>query len=173
MRIIVIKQGTDLQALGARLFGAGPTREGNREAAREAGLQSLQRLNPHVDFKRIEPGTVMLVPEQPGLRETETASVGGEAFEAFSEQVREALKATAARVGSGHEARLAQQRDFTAVLKSPALRRLLNPDLEKELAAALQVFKDDQQAAKESELRLEALREQSDAELAILGKLIR
>jgi hypothetical protein len=164
MRMIVIKQGTDLQALGARLLGA----------AREGALQSLQRLNPHVDFKRIEPGTVVLVPEQPGLREGESASVGGEAFGAFSEQARAALEATATRVRSGHEARLAQQKDVAAVLKSPALKRLLeaDPDLKKELDAALQVFKDDQQAAKESEKLLKTLQDESAVELAALGKLI-
>ena len=45
MRMIVIKQGTDLQALGTRLFGS-TAREDN-------GLQHLQRLNPHIDFKKI------------------------------------------------------------------------------------------------------------------------
>ena len=167
MRMIVIKQRTDLQALGAQLLGAG--------AAREGALQSLQRLNPHVDFKqRIEPGTVVLVPEQPGLREGESASVGGEAFESFSEQVRAALEATASRVRSGHEARLAQQKDVVAVLKSPALKKMLesDPDLKKDLDAALQVIKDDQQAAKESEKLLKTLQDQSAAELASLTQLL-
>lgn len=166
MRMIVIKQSTDLQALGARLLGAG--------GASESALQSLQRLNPHVDFNRIEPGTVLLVTEQPGLREGESASVGGEAFEAFSEQVRAVLEATASRVRSGHEARLAQQKDVAAVLKSPALKKLLesDPDLKKELDAALQVFKDDQRAAKESEKLLKTLQDQSAAELASLTQLL-
>ena len=167
MRIVVTNRDTpDLQALGARLFGAGTAREG--------ALQELQRLNPHVDFNRIEPGTVVLVPEQPGLRSGKSASVGGEAFEAFSEQARAALEATASRVRSGHEARLAQQKDVAAVLKSPALKRLLesDPDLKKERDAALQVFQEDLQAAKESESLLKALQGQSALELAGLGKLL-
>lgn len=166
MRMIVVKQSTDLQALGARLFGA--------NALSEGALHGLQRLNPHVDFARIESGTVVLVPEQAGLREGQSASVGGAAFEVFSEQARTALDEIAARVRSGHEARLAQQKDFGALLTSRTLKELLNadPDLKSELDVAQQVFKDDRQAAKESETLLKTLQEQSAIELAALGKLV-
>lgn len=114
------------------------------------------------------------MPEQPGLRSGESASVGGGAFAAFSEQARAALEATASRLRSGHEARRAQQKDVAAVLKSPALKRLLesDPDLKKALDAALLVFQEDQQAAKESEKLLKALQDQAAIELAALVKLI-
>ena len=166
MRMIVINQNTDLKALGARLFGI--------DSARESALAGLQRLNPHVNFDRMEPGTVILVPEQAGLRDGESVSVSGTAFEAFAVQARSAVEGIAAHVRSGHENRLAQQKDFAALLKSPALKRLFesDPDLKKEFDAAQQTFKDDQQAAKESDSLLKALQEQSALELAGLGKLL-
>ena len=166
MRMIVIKQGTDMQALALRVLGSG--------AAREGAVQGLQRLNPHIDFNRIEPGSVVLVPDQPGAREGESASVSGEAFAAFSEQAKAAVDGAVARVRSGHEARLAEQKDVATVLKAPTLKRLLeaDPDLKKELDAALQGFKDDQQAAKESERSMKILQDQVTAELAALGKLL-
>ena len=166
MRMIVIIRSTDLKTLGARIFGT--------DSARESALAGLQRLNPHVDFTRIDPGTVILVPEQAGLRDSESASVSGAAFEAFAVQARTAVEDIAAHVRSGHENRLAQQKDFAALLKSPPLQRLFDsdPDQRKEFDAAQQTFKDDQQAAKDSDSLLKALQEQSALELAGLGKLM-
>lgn len=166
MRMIVINQSTDLKTLGARLFGT--------DSVRESALAGLQRLNPHVNFTRIEPGTVILVPEQAGLRDGESASVSGAAFEAFAVQARSAVEDIAAHVRSGHDSRLAQQKDFATLLKSPALQRLFDsdPDLRKELDVVQQIFKDDQLAAKDSESLLKALQEQSALELAGLGKLL-
>jgi len=166
MRMIVIKQATDLPALGARLLGAG--------AAHEGALQGLQRLNPHVDFGRLEPGTVLLVPDQPGLCAGESRSVSGEAFDAFEEQVNASVNAAVARVRSGHEALAAQRQEVAALLKSAAVRRLIesDPDLKQELDAAAQVFKQDQQQAKEAEKTMQLLQEQAKAELAALAKLL-
>ena len=166
MRMIVINQSTDLKTLGARLFGT--------DSVRESALAGLQRLNPHVDFTRIEPGTVILVPEQAGLRDGESASVSGTAFEAFAVQARSAVEDIAAHVRSGHDSRLAQQKDFAALLNLQALKGLFesDPDVKTELDAAQETFKNDQQAAKDSESLLTVLQEQSALELAGLEKLL-
>lgn len=166
MRMIVIKQGMELNALGAQLFDSGALREG--------ALAGLQRLNPQADFARLEPGTVLLVPEQAGLREAETSSIGGDAFGALAEQVRVSVGAVVARVQSGHKVRLAQQKEAAEVLESLALPPLLEPgfDLGKELNAALQVFEEDLQQATEAETLLQMLPEELAAELAALRKLL-
>ena len=166
MRMIVIRQGTDLQSLGARLLSA--------SEGRDAALEQLQRLNPHVDFKRIEPGTVLLVPDLPGLREGETSSVGGQAFEAFHEQLTGSLDAAITRVRRGHEALVQQRQEVNAVLKTASVKRLLeaDPDIKPQLAAAAQVFKQDQQQAKDADKMLDSLQQNAAAELASLAKLL-
>jgi hypothetical protein len=166
MRMTIINQSSDLKTLGARLFGT--------DTALESALAGLQRLNPHVDFSRMEAGTVILVPEQAGLRDGESASVSGSAFQSFESEVRAGVKGIAARVSSGRKSRLAQQEDFSTLLELEGVKNLFDNDaeLKTELEVALQTFKNDQQATKESESLLKVLQEQSTRELAGLGKLM-
>lgn len=166
MRMIVIDKGTDLTGLTTRLLGS--------VGASESAVQNLQRLNPHLDLNRLTPGAVVLVPDQPGLREGDSTSVVGESFASFAQATSAALELGAARVRSGHEARLAEQKDVQAVLKSPVLKRVLesDPDLKKHLDALAQGFKDDQQAAKDSDKAMKALLDESATELAVLAKLL-
>jgi hypothetical protein len=166
MRMIVIKQSTDLQALATRLLGGA--------AGHEAGLQQLQRLNPHVDFKRIEPGSVLLVPDRPGFQRGESSSVSGQAVDALRTQLEGALQAVSARVREGHESIAGDRQDVAAVLKSAAVRRLIeaDPDLAPQVEAATKVFKEDQLRAKESEKLLKQLHDGGIAELDALAKLL-
>ena len=132
MRMIVIKQGTDLQALGTRLFGS--------TAHKDNGLQ---RLNPHIDFKKIEAGTVLFVPDQPGLKTGETNSVSGWVFDEFRAQVSDSIDASATRVREGFATLADERQTINAVLKSAAIKRLFeaDPALKPQLEAALQIFK--------------------------------
>ena len=166
MRMIVIKQSTDLQALGMRLFGV--------TERNDNGLQHLQRLNPHIDFKKIEAGMVLLVPDQPGLKKGETTSVSGMVFDEFRAQVSDSIDASATRVRDGF-VRLADERqEINGVLKSAAIKRLLeaDPDLKPQLEAALQIFKQDQQDAKDIEKTLKTLQQDALAQLIEVGKLL-
>ena len=166
MRMIVIKQSTDLQALGTRLFGVAERKDN--------GLQHLQRLNPHIDFKKIEAGAVLLVPDQPGLKKGETTSVSGMVFDEFRAQVSDSIDASATHVREGF-ARLADERqEINGVLKSAAIKRLLeaDPDLKPQLEAALQIFKQDQQDAKDIEKTLKTLQQDALAQLIEVGKLL-
>lgn len=166
MRMFVIKQATDLQALRTKLLTTG--------AGGESALRTLQSLNPHVDFNRLDAGTVLLVPDQPGVKTSESSSIGGEAFDSFQEQARASVDAAVARVRNGHDNLTAGRTEVAAVLKTAALKRVLeaDPDIKKELDQAAQVFKQDQQQAKESIAQLLAFQTQVDEELAQLAKLL-
>jgi hypothetical protein len=167
MRMIVIHQATDLSALSARLLGGAA-------AGRDAGLQQLQRLNPHVDLKRIAPGTVLFVPDTPGFRRDETSSVSRHVVEAFRTQLGNALESTSARVREGHEALARDRQEVSAALKGAAVKRLVesDPDLAPQIESAMRVFRDDQQRAKQSEKQLQQLHEGALAELDALAKLL-
>ena len=67
MRILVIKQDTDLQALSGRLLSA--KLSGDQA---DSALEALQHLNPHADLKKLRIGTVLLVPEAPGFKASAT-----------------------------------------------------------------------------------------------------
>jgi LysM repeat protein len=166
MRMIVIEKASDLKALQAQLLANADDKE--------ATLQQLQRLNPHVDFQRIEPGTVLLVPDRPGIAKDATTPVTADAADEFSKQVGAALDAADTRVRQGYQTLAAQRQEVTAVIKTAAVKRLLesDPDLSRQLDAAAKVFKDDQQRAKDAEATLKTLREGGKAELDTLAKLL-
>jgi hypothetical protein len=137
-------------------------------------LDQLKNLNPHVDFKKkIEPGAVLLIPDALGFREAESFSVTGHAFEALREQMLASVDAAASRVRGGYEALLTEQKEVAVVLKSAAVKRALeaDPDLKLQIEAATQVFKQDQQRAKEAEQTLQTLQQAKD-ELGALAKLL-
>ena len=165
MRMIVIDQATDLQALAARLFGAsGPA---------DNAIDKLTHLNPHVDFKKIAAGTVLLIPEEAGLQAGQTASVAGDAFGVLREQMLASLDAASSRVRDGHDARLAEQKDVAAALSSAAMKRAIeiDSDLKPQVDAALQTFKDDQQQARLANETLKTF-QQARAELDRIARML-
>ena len=166
MRMIVIDQASDLQALTTRLFGANGDPGG--------AVDKLTRLNPHVNFKKIVAGTVLLIPEDAGLQAGQTASVTGDAFAALREQMLASLDAASSRVRDGYDARLAEQKDVASVLSSAAMKRAIEIDtaLKPQVDAAAQVFKDDQQQAKLANDTLKAFQQQAGAELDRIAKML-
>jgi seryl-tRNA(Sec) selenium transferase len=83
------------------------------------------------------------------------------------------VDAAASRVRGGYEALLTEQKEVAVVLKSAAVKRALetDPDLKLQIEAATQVFKQDQQRAKEAEQTLQTLQQAKD-ELGALAKLL-
>ncbi len=166
MRMIVIEQATDLQALATRLLGA--------KAGAGASLDRLKSLNPHVDFSKLGAGTVLLVPDLPGLREGQAGSIAGQAFDTFGQQILADFDDAATRVQAGHAARLTDQKELVALFKGAALKRALEADAELKAQAdvAAQVFKQDPIDAKAADETLKALKDGLGVELAVLAKLL-
>ena len=166
MRMIVIEQATDLPALTTRLLGA--------KAGAGASLDRLKALNPHVDFGKLGAGTVLLVPDLPGLRDGQTGSIAGQTFDTFSQQVLASFDDAATRVQAGHAARLSDQKELVALFKGAALKRAFeaDPELKAQADAYAQVFKQDPADAKAADETLKALKDGVGAELAVLAKLL-
>lgn len=166
MRMIIIDERTDLQGLRTRLVGD--------KAISENALDGLKNLNPHVNFKKIPAGTVLLIPDLPGMRRGVTSSVHGDVFDSLREQLLASLKATGVRVREGYDALLAEQKEVSAVVKAAPFKRALeaDPELKEQLEAGMAVFKQDQEEAKAVAEELKALQSEAGAELAALAKLL-
>lgn len=167
MRTFVVKDPSSLESLIERLL--------RNKASSASAVDQLKNLNPHVDFsKNIAPGTVLLVPDVPGSRGAEGSSVTGDAFDELREQVLASVEAAGARVSSGYDAMLREQKEVAAVLKSASLKRALkaDPELKPQIDAATEVFKQDQQQAKAADEALKALQQQAIEELARLEKTL-
>jgi hypothetical protein len=170
MRLIVIEQASDLQALSARLLRNPAGGQADSQELRQATLEQIKLLNPHADFQRLQAGTVLLLPEAPELKDADSQSMAGNSFEDFATRTREGLEAVAQRMKSSAEALAADRAGVTAAIKSAAIKRLIESDplLKKQLDEAGNEFSDAQKQAQEASRQLEIFQKGLDVELQIL-----
>ncbi len=167
MRVIVVNSRADVKILDTRL--------GKDRAGRE--FEAIEKLNPHVDFTRVEPGTVILVPDPlpaaAGEDDTDR-SIQGRAFDDLRELVSDGLEASSARVRRGFETLSTEARDVTAALKSAPMKRAIetDPELKAQVESAAAVFKQDAADAKSAEQTLKSMKDRIDEELNGLAKLL-
>ena len=139
-----------------------------------SAIEQLKNLNPHVDFTKIDAGTVLLIPETSDFNDAASASLAGDVFNPLREQMLASVEVATSRVREGYAALLTEQKEVAVVLKSAALKRALesDPDLKPQIEAANQVLKRDQQAAKDAEKTMQTLQEQAAGELASLMQML-
>lgn len=166
MRIAIAAQDSDLP-----VFAAGLAADGAADAAL---LQEIERLNPHVDFSRIPAGTVLLLPDRVGSRENASRGLADEGFDALAQQVRAAVEATTARVRAGHDALQVQRKEVSGVVRSAALKRLMESDAQVRqlVEQGESVFKADTLRAREAAMELEALGKEAVEALEQLARAV-
>lgn len=174
MRIIVIKEASDLQSLTTRLFNEVSQSNGNIEA-NNAMFERIKSLNPHVDFKRLEAGTVLLLPDSPELKDSESRSLTGDAFADFSKHATEGLDTIAERVRAGAKASATERTNVTAALKTPAVERQIESDplLKRQLVDAREKFVAEQKKEQVALKHLESMQKAVAKELAAFADLLR
>lgn len=162
MRIIVTKPGQSLTALTS---AAGTGRD-------TVSIERLTVLNPHLDLHRLEPGTVVLLPD---AASDQGESVTGAVFDSLADDVRRGLTSASERVRNGLAEAEASRKEVTSALKTAAFRKALdgNSELTAQVAQVDARFKADQSQAKQAMESLSALEEMVSAELERLGNLLR
>jgi hypothetical protein len=168
MRVFVIKEETDLAGLSAKLVRAGIDGSGA-----SAATDRLKALNPHVDFTRLTPGTVLLVPDSAELKQGASTSLGSATFEAFVKEMNAGLSNSSAQIKQGLERFSADRNAVTAVLKTAAVKRLIKSDpvLSKQLEAVDAQFKDGEKKMLAAQKLMETTQKQAHEELAGLARL--
>jgi hypothetical protein len=163
VRIIVIDE-KNLPAI-SRLLGA---------KANSPQLEGLLELNPHVDFKKLVLETVLLLPDTVELDGAVSASMADGAFDALRTQMLSTVDAVESRLTQGYEALLAEEKAVAGALKSTAMKAALKvvPELERQIEAAAQVFRDDQQQFQAVQRTMRNLKELATAELDSLVKML-
>jgi hypothetical protein len=167
MRVILVNTRADVAALDSKLG----VRTGRT-------LETLEKLNPHVDFTKVEPGTVILVPDNPAgpgdTGDKDDRSIQAKAFADLRVEVAGALDASSARVRRGYDVLAEEAKEVTATLKSAPIKRAIEADqeLKVQVDAAAAVFKQDAADAKSAEQTLRSIKERMDQELDALAKLL-
>lgn len=174
MRLIVIQQASNLRALSATLLGNPTGGQAGTQEVSQATLDQIKILNPHADLQRLPSGTVLLLPDVHELKDAESQSLAGNSFEGFAAHAREGLEAVAQRIRSGAEALAADRAAVTAVLKTAAVKRLIDSDplLKKQLDEAGSEFSNAQKQAQEAARELQTLQKGLDVELQALRKML-
>jgi hypothetical protein len=166
--MFVIKQATDLQGVSTQLL---------RRTAGEGGagaLERLQALNPHVDFRRLAAGTVLLVPDSPEIKPSASRTLGGDPVDALVEDLSRGLKDQATRVRAMFKSQEDDRAAVAAALKTAAARRIVDSDplLRDQLKAALQQSSDERKRAEQTVAQVTGIQELAARELARLQKLV-
>ncbi|WP_321796802.1 hypothetical protein [Caballeronia sp. J97] len=167
MRVIVIKQASDLKTLATRLIG---------KKADGSALERMKALNPHADFERLEPGTVLLLPDLPGLKagDKDTRSITGDALDSFAKDTASGLAAAAKRVAAAADALAADRAGVSGVSKVAAVKRLIDGDpvLKKQLEDAGAAFNREQKELKEAAAQIETMQKLVGEEWSALRQLL-
>lgn len=168
MRLIVIKQPIDLHELSSKLLKI-------PSAAGPGALERVRAMNPHVDFRHLAAGTVLLVPDLPGLQPSDGKSIGGDAFDAFAADIEQGLKAAALRVRAGLRRLSADDTAMQAALKTDAVKRALGADplFKQQLTDTRKRFETAQEQSQDAAKSIEALQKSAAESIAVLGKLLR
>jgi hypothetical protein len=168
MRVFVIKEETDLAGLRAKLLRARID-----ESSASAATDRLKALNPHVDFTRLAPGTVLLVPDAAELKQGASTSLGGVTFEAFVKDADTGFSNSSARIKQGFERLSAERTAVAAVLKTAAVKRLIESDpvLRKQIEAVDAQFKDGEKKMLAAQKLMETTQKQALEELTGLARL--
>ena len=168
MRMRVIKDD-NLQSLKDTLLDA---KLSSDEA--DAAMQSLQALNPHLDMKKLTPGAILLIPDEPGFKAEAASAVAGDPIDELQQLVRSALDSAAAKLKQGNEARAAQRLEVTAAFKTTAVKRVIesDPDLKQQAEDAAKASKADEEQSLKALQTLQSAGKDMQAELAALAKLL-
>lgn len=144
MRMLVIKEETNAEALSARLL------DGRLSATQgEAALASLQQLNPHADLENIQAGTVLFVPDAPAFNAAASEPIVSDALQVLERLATIGLGAAADRMKAAAAARTAEGAEVSKTLRSAAFRRVVekDPELGREVESATAAIKEQKEAA--------------------------
>lgn len=169
MRLFVVKQASDLQSLSSQLLDGG-SKPAPKSAARTAALERVKLLNPHVDFRHIEAGTVLALPDSAEIKESQGRSIAGDAFARFADDATAGMNAIAQQVRDRMDVIASDHAELAAVLKTAVVKRAVV--LKSQLSDAERGYEDDQGKARSAKMQIEAMQEAIARELKTLADLV-
>jgi hypothetical protein len=169
MRFVVISQATDLQTLRQMLFtGQQPGTSAG------AALERVQRLNPHLDLQHLAPGTVLLLPDLPGLDPAQGHAIGEDVFHTLSRDISGGLDLIGQSLHATSEALDAERTALESVIDTDAIRRMMDDQtLSTQIHAGHTGYVTGRKELQAASAAVEQLQKDVAAELAALGKLLR
>jgi hypothetical protein len=172
MPVIVVGAEKTFSALRPRIFTAKLSTAAAREVA-----EAVRVANPTVDLDKLEPGTVLTVPDVPGVRTRgelsldETVTSG---IEALANAGAAALEELAAIAKSRASESAAERKQLGASLDSKELEAAVRKDktLAPDVAAVRQALAEEEAGAKDRAAALKKAQDEWTAELDALKQML-
>jgi hypothetical protein len=144
-RLFVVSDQKDLAELAPALL-----RTRISAAARESALDAVRRANPSLDFDRLAPGTVVVVPRVDGAKDAFQDPVRSAADDIIA-RVEEGVASLVAAAEAAEEQRGIEKKEVQDLFGSAAIKRLAGqlPELAADVDSVRATFKDDDAAARQ------------------------
>jgi hypothetical protein len=141
-------------------------------AKRDAALEAIVRANPHLDFDRLTPGDVVVLPPVEGVKKSADEPVSTTADD-LVQRLRDGMEALARAAELAEEARAQEKKDAQDVLGSAMVKRLSAtvPELSANVESVRATFKQDDLDARRALSDLRASLETWTADLDALHGL--
>lgn len=168
--LFVVTDQPDLTALAAHVLKSRIS-AGQRSTA----LEALTRANPHLDFERLTPGTVVVIPDDaPGLKGNVSNDPAGDAADDLVRRVAEGVSALVEGSELAERARREEQKEDGAIAQNPLVQRLAKEDkpLAANIEALLRSFEADDVAAKDQRAALRTAAAAWEEDLQALRSLL-
>jgi hypothetical protein len=134
----------------------------------------LQRLNPQIDFDRIAPGTVLLLPDDPAVAADAGFAANADAFESLAADLTRALDVSSGQIKARLAQNSADQKALAAALKvrTVAAQIAADPDLSAQVKASADRSADVAKKGAADQKALSDAQRALAADLAALGRLL-
>jgi hypothetical protein len=169
MQTFVIREASDLAGLTAKLVD-------KRSANASATLDRVKAMNPHVDFSKLKAGTVLILPDDPGLKRSDKdiQPFGAWALQEFAQAADQAFVSAAERIKANAETASGDRNALATSLRTNAVKRQAegDPALAAQLQEVASASADEQKALSQATSDLETLRKSFAQEMAAMTKLL-
>jgi hypothetical protein len=172
MPVIIVGNEKNFTALRSRIFsGRVPT------AAAQEVSDAIAAANPDVDLNKLEPGTVLTVPDLPQVKVAGDLSLDDttkQVLEGIAQSSADALADIVAAAKSADRDAAAERKQLTATLSSTQLGGAAgqNKDLADDIKAVQKAVADEEKASKDRATALQQASDAWNAELKTLQGLI-
>jgi hypothetical protein len=172
MPVIIVGNEKNFTALRSRIFsGRVPT------AAAQEVSDAIAAANPHVDLNKLEPGTVLTVPDLPHVKVAGDLSLDDttkQVLAGIAQSSADALADIVATAKSADRDAAAERKQLTGTLSSTELGGIAgrNKDLADDVKAVQKAVADEEKASKDRATALQQASDAWNAELKTLQGLI-
>jgi hypothetical protein len=172
MPVIIVGNEKNFTALRSRIFSG----RVSTAAAQEVSA-AIAAANPHVDLNKLEPGTVLTVPDLPSVKVSGDLSLDDttkQVLQGIAQAGSDALDDIVAAARSAERDAAAERKQLTATLSSTELGGAAgrNKDLGDDVKAVQKAVSDEEKAAKDRTAALQQASDTWNAELKTLQGLL-